>query len=60
MGFAKIIGRCFAIASEVERKDKTGLDSSVVLYESEIPKLYAQAMVLLIMFCLEMTASHLH
>lgn len=35
------------MATEVERKDKTGLDSSVVLYDSTLPKLYAQAMVLL-------------
>ena len=35
------------MAAEVERKDKTGLDSSVVLYDSTLPKLYAQAMVLL-------------
>lgn len=35
------------IGAEVDKKDKSGLDCSIVIYEGNLPKLYAQAMVLL-------------
>ena len=35
------------IAAEIDKKDKSNVDASVVLYDSTLPKLYAQAMVLL-------------
>lgn len=43
----KVFGN-IEVATEVERKDRSGLDSTVVLYDSNLSKLYTQGIVMLL------------